>query len=35
LKEIGYDGFLSLECLPKPNPDEAARGGIDFLKKMT
>jgi len=35
LKEIGYDGFLSLECLPKPDPDEAARGGIDFLKKMT
>ncbi len=35
LEEIGYDGFLSLECFPKPNPDEAARGGIDFLKKIT
>jgi sugar phosphate isomerase/epimerase len=34
LKKIGYAGFLSIECLPKPTPDEAARGAIAFLKKI-
>jgi len=34
LREIGYDGFLSVECLPKPNPEEAARGAINFLRKI-
>jgi len=34
LNEIGYSGFISIECLPKPDPDEAARGAIDFLKKV-
>jgi sugar phosphate isomerase/epimerase len=34
LNEIGYSGFLSIECLPKPDPDQAARGAIDFLKKV-
>ncbi len=31
LKKIGYDGFLSIECLPKPNPDEAARSLSEYL----
>jgi sugar phosphate isomerase/epimerase len=34
LNKIGYNEFLSVECLPKPDPDEAARGAIDFLKKI-
>jgi sugar phosphate isomerase/epimerase len=34
LEKIDYNGFLSIECLPMPNSDEAARGAIDFLKKI-
>jgi len=34
LNKIGYNGFLSVECLPRPDPDEAARGAINFLKKI-
>jgi sugar phosphate isomerase/epimerase len=34
LNEIGYSGLLSIECLPKPDPDEAARGAMDYLKKI-
>jgi len=34
LNEIGYSGFISIECLPRPDPDEAARGAIDYLKKV-
>jgi len=34
LKETRYEGFLSIECLPKPNPGEAARRAIEFLNKI-
>ena len=32
LKSANYDGWLSVEILPKPEPDVAARQAIDFLK---
>ncbi len=32
LQEVGYDGWISLEILPRPDPDTAARQGIEFLK---
>ncbi|MCK4419334.1 sugar phosphate isomerase/epimerase [Candidatus Aerophobetes bacterium] len=34
LKNIGYDGYLTVEILPEPNPDTAARMAIDFLRRM-
>lgn len=33
LKEAGYKGFLSMEILPMPDPDEAAKMAIVFLRK--
>ena len=33
LGEIGYTGFASLEILPWPNPDEAARASIEYLRR--
>lgn len=33
LNEIGYTGFVSLEILPWPDPDTAARSSIRFLRK--
>ncbi len=35
LEETAYEGFLSVECLPKPNADEASERAIKFLRKMT
>ena len=32
LRRMRYDGWLSVEILPKPDPDTAARQAIDFLK---
>ena len=32
LKKARYDGWLSVEILPKPNPFSAAKQAIDFLK---
>lgn len=32
LQEVSYDGWISLEILPRPDPDTAARQGIEFLK---
>lgn len=32
LKVAGYDGWLSVEILPKPDPDAAARQAIEYLK---
>jgi sugar phosphate isomerase/epimerase len=32
LNEIGYDGYVSLEILPWPDPDAAARSAIEFLR---
>jgi sugar phosphate isomerase/epimerase len=34
LEEIGYDHYLSLECLPKPDLDTALAKGIDYLKSF-
>jgi sugar phosphate isomerase/epimerase len=34
LREVGYQGFLSMEILPRPNPDEAARMAIQFFGKV-
>jgi len=33
LREIGYDGYISNEILPWPNPDMAARETIAFLRQ--
>jgi len=33
LKDMGYEGFLSAEILPLPNPDEAALKTIEFLRR--
>lgn len=32
LYEIGYDGYLTAEILPKPEPDLAARQAAEFLR---
>ena len=34
LKEIKYDGFISVEALPYPNPLEAAKQSMRFYKKL-
>jgi len=32
LKAIGYNGWTTVEILPYPNPDEAARRAVEFIK---
>lgn len=32
LADIGYDGYLTAEILPRPDPDSAARQAIQFLR---
>jgi sugar phosphate isomerase/epimerase len=34
LNEIRYDGFVTLEILPYPDPDTAASRGIKYLRKF-
>lgn len=34
LREIGYDGALSAEILPEPNPDESAYLTINYFNKL-
>ncbi len=34
LNEIGYDGFVSLEILPLPDGDAAAKNSIEHLRKF-
>lgn len=34
LKELGYQGYLSAEHLPLPDPDEAARRTIEYLRPL-
>ena len=34
LNEVGYQGWASVEILPKPDPDRAARQAIDFLRTL-
>ena len=33
LKEVGYSGYISFECLPIPDPDTTAKTSIANLKK--
>jgi sugar phosphate isomerase/epimerase len=33
LNEIGYVGYVSLEILPWPDPDTAARSSVEFLRQ--
>lgn len=35
LKNMGYKGYIALECLPYPAPEEAAAGAIRYLKNIT
>ena len=34
LKKIGYDKYATVEILPFPNPDTAAKQAIDFLRTL-
>ena len=34
LLDIGYSGYISIECLPVPTPEESARRGISYLKSI-
>jgi len=34
LERIGYQGYLSLEVLPLPDPDTAARKGIETVQRL-
>ena len=34
LNEVGYKGWVSVEILPKPDPDRAAKQAIDYLRTL-
>jgi 5-keto-L-gluconate epimerase len=34
LREVSYDGYLSLETLPLPDPDTAARKGLETVRHL-
>ena len=34
LMDIGYDGYLSFECLPKPDADRALRNSLSYVKTL-
>lgn len=34
LKNVGYDGFVTVEILPQPDPDTAAKIAIDYLRQL-
>jgi len=34
LDEIGYDGYISIECLPKPDGKTAAAKALEYMKKL-
>lgn len=34
LRNTDYQGFISFEMLPKPDPDTAARNAIDYIKNI-
>jgi sugar phosphate isomerase/epimerase len=34
LIDIGYDGYLSLECLPKPDAESAIKNSLKYVKKL-
>jgi sugar phosphate isomerase/epimerase len=33
LREVGYQGYLSAELLPRPNPDAAAEATIAYMRQ--
>lgn len=35
LDDIGYGGWVSMECLPLPNEYEAAKQGINYLRRLS
>ena len=34
LNEVGYDGYMSAEHLPLPDPDTAARETVEYLRQF-
>jgi sugar phosphate isomerase/epimerase len=34
LMDVGYDGYLSLECLPKPDAERAIQNSLSFIKEL-
>lgn len=34
LKQAGYDGWVSIEILPKPDPDTAAAQAVEYLRPL-
>lgn len=34
LKQSGYDGWVSVEILPKPDPDTAARQAVEYIRPL-
>ena len=32
--DIGYDEYLSLKCLPKPDADSALRNSLSYVKTL-
>ena len=34
LREIGYTGFITSECLPWPDAEQCARLGLDYMKAL-
>ncbi len=34
LIDVGYDGYLSFECLPKPDADSALKSALSYVKKL-
>jgi sugar phosphate isomerase/epimerase len=34
LIDVGYDGYLSLECLPKPDAERAIKNSLSYIKEL-
>lgn len=34
LNDVNYNGWVSVEILPKPDPDSAAKKSIEYLRKF-
>ena len=34
LVDVGYDGYLSLECLPKPDAESAIKNSLRYIKEL-
>ena len=34
LIDVGYDGYLSFECLPKPNADHALKNSLSYITQL-